>query len=429
MKWFLLLITTALLTGCQKPALQDPASKTVVVQEPLSRVNIIDHSGLSETITNKERLKELSQRNFLSSQPYRKVMRVYAHNAEGTSVSIITSYYENGQIRQYLECINGRACGLYQEWHPNGQKKLMARLLAGQADIDEKAFSTWSFDGVCTAWDDQGSKTATFSYQHGLLHGPSETFYPTGELERSTPYENGLKEGLETTYSKTGTILEQISYHNNVRHGPAFGTFSNGKEAWKEEFGDDLLISASYSSPSGTPLSSVEQGEGVRSLFEDDHLISQEEIHHGRPEGWTTLFEYDGTIERKYQVKNGKKHGTEIRYYLDSSAGTPRLSIEWREGLIHGTVKTWYPNGSIESQREMCQNMKQGVSMAWYPDGTVMLVEEYNEDKLIRGRYHGRGETTAFSTVDKGSGIATLFDSSGSVVEKVRYSEGKPQVN
>jgi antitoxin component YwqK of YwqJK toxin-antitoxin module len=402
--------------------------RPITIKEPLSRVNIIDHSELSETITNAERLKELAQRNFLSPQPYRKVMRTYAHDKEGSSRSIITSYYESGQVRQYLECLNGRACGLYQEWHSNGQTKLLSRILAGQADIDEKAFPTWSFDGLCKAFDDQGALSATFTYEHGVLNGPSKTYYPTGELERVTQYDNGVKEGDEITYTKAGAVLQLISYHNDLRHGPSFGHYTDGAEAWKEEFQEDHLVSAAYLSPCGEIISSVANSEGIRSSFEDGHLISQEEIHKGHPEGWTTLFEYDGTVERKYEVKNGKKQGAEIRYYIENKTPTIRLQLEWREGILHGTVKTWYPNGTLESQREICQNMKQGPSMAWYPDGSVMLVEEYNEDKLVRGRYHCKGETAPVSCVENGNGIATLFDTSGSVIEKIRYTEGKPQV-
>ncbi len=422
-------IVIMLSAGCQpqKPPL-DPSIQPFTVKEPLARVNIIDHSGLSETITNKERLKELTERNFLAPQPYQKVMRIYAHDKEGSSRSSITSYYENGQVRQYLECINGRACGLYQEWHPNGQTKLLSHVLAGQADIDEKSFATWSFDGLCKAWDDQGCLTATFAYQHGALNGSSETFYVTGERRRETPYDNDVKEGREITYSKTGAILEQISYHNDLRQGECFGNYSDGKEAWREEYQEDFLVTATYLRPTGEIISSVVNSEGIRSVFEEDHLISQEEIHNGHPEGWTTLFEYDGTVERKYQVKNGKKNGTEIRYFLDKNNSTPRLALEWRDGILHGTVKTWYQNGTLESQREICQNVKQGLSMAWYPDGGTMLVEEYADDKLVRGRYHGKGETSSQSTVEKGTGIATIFDTSGSVIEKIHYADGKPQV-
>lgn len=427
MKNIVFLALCLLITGCQPPPpVQDSSLQTISIKEPLNRVNIVDHSGLSETITSPERLKEFAQRNFLDPQPYQKVARVYTRDKEGTAHSIITSYYENGQIRQYLECTNGRACGLYQEWHGNGQKKLLTRVLAGQADIDDKAFGTWSFEGTCTAWDDQGAMSAVFTYQHGALNGPSTTFYPTGEKETATPYEEGYKEGAQTTFDRSGGIVRETTFHRGMRHGPAFGRHPNGSNSWSEEYVDDHLIRATYLSPSGEELSSVTGGEGLRSVFDEDLLVSQEEVHGGIPEGWTTHFDTTGCIELKYQVRNGKKHGTEIRYFPGTS--NTKLSIEWRDGIIHGTVKTWYANGTLESQREMSQNLKQGMATAWYPNGSLMLVEEYAEDKLIRGQYHQKGDSVPTSTIEHGNGMATLFDPSGTIIEKVTYCDGKPQV-
>jgi antitoxin component YwqK of YwqJK toxin-antitoxin module len=180
---------------------------------------------------------------------------------------------------------------------------------------------------------------------------------------------------------------------------------------------------------SGEGLPSVENKEGIRSVFDEGLLISQHEIREGHPEGWTTFFERDGSITQKYQVKNGKKHGSEIRYFPDIQPQQPKLSIEWKEGAIHGIVKTWYPNGVLESQKEMCQNLKQGLSMAWYSDGNLMLAEEYDSDKLVRGRYHRRGETVPVSQVEQEKGLATIFDDAGAVVEKISYIDGQPQIS
>jgi antitoxin component YwqK of YwqJK toxin-antitoxin module len=422
-----LALITLLMAGCQTPPpLQDSSVQLVAIKEPLLRVNIVDHSNLSETFTSPERLKELVKRNYLEPQPYRKVARVFARDKEGSAHSIVTSYYENGQVRQYLECVNGRACGVYQEWHSNGQKKLVARVLAGRADIDEKALTSWAFDGECTAWDEQGVISATFTYQHGALNGPSTTFYSTGERASETPYENGLQEGQQIVYSKSGQILGELSFHNGARHGPALGRYDNGADNWKEEYVDDHLMQGAYLAQDGTQLSSVVRGEGVRSTFDDGRLVSQEEVHLGLPEGWTTTFDANGLIDRKYQVKDEKKNGTEIWYFPGTTQ--EKLEIEWHDGMIHGTVKTWYPSGVLESQREMSQNMKQGVATAWYLDGSLQLVEEYNDNKLVRGRYHRKGDTAPVSTIEKGNGIATLFDASGTIIEKVPYLDSKPQI-
>ena len=111
MRPFVPALIALLLAGCQPPPIiQDPTVPFAIVKEPLTRVNIVDHSNLSETITSPERLKELAKRNFLDPQPYQKVARVFARNKEGSARSIITSYYDNGQIRQYLECLKSSAC-------------------------------------------------------------------------------------------------------------------------------------------------------------------------------------------------------------------------------------------------------------------------------------------------------------------------------
>jgi antitoxin component YwqK of YwqJK toxin-antitoxin module len=414
--------------GCQKPVVEPPAPFTpIAIESPLARVNIIEHSNLSETITNSDRLKELAQRNFLAPQPYRKVMRVFARDHQGSTRSIITSYYENGQIQQYLECLNGRACGLYLEWYSNGVKKVQAMISAGQADLDENSLLTWSFDGDCTTWDEQGSICAIFRYQRGALNGPSETFYDTGEKRSLTNYECGLKQGVETYFAKDGTILQTITFKEDSRHGPAKGYLSSDTLLWSEEYTDNLLMNAEYFSKDQAVISSVKDGEGVRTVFSEGALASQEDIKHGQLDGWTKVYDEDGLLERKYEVHNGQKDGLEIRYYPEKQL--PRISIQWHDGFIHGTMKTWYENGELESQKEFSQNMKNGIAMSWYIDGGIMLVEEYVNDKLVRGQYTKKGESEPISFIEKGSGIATLFDRNGTQIEKIRYLEGGPQID
>ena len=90
-------------------------------------------------------------------------------------------------------------------------------------------------------------------------------------------------------------------------------------------------------------------------------------------------------------------------------------------------VKTWYPDGSMESQREMSGNYKNGLLTAWYIDGNLMLIEEYDRDKLIRGEYFKKGEKIPASQVAGGKGVATLFDSEGNYLRRVNIFNGRPQ--
>jgi len=410
---------------CPSTKKQDPLSFSVLeIKEPLARVNIVDCNGLSETITLTDRLKDLSRRNFLDPQPFRKVMRTFLKDGQGRTRSIITSYYDSGHIRQYLECSNGRACGSYLEWHQNGKKKIQARVCAGVADLNDKAFSSWSFDGPCFSWEERGSLRAVFSYQHGKLHGPATVFFPSGEKERDLFYVLGLQEGKETLFYKGGDAQEILSFSEDLRHGVCQGFKEGGELLWEEAYEKGLLDRGSYFGSGGGLLSSVSGGAGLRSVFENGELVEQHEISQGRPEGRVSLFSEDGRVAAIYSVREGKKEGEEVRFFPGSSS--PRLSLEWKEGLLHGNVKTWYENGQLESQREMSQNNKQGVALAWYSNGSLMLAEEYEKDRLLRGQYLKKGDPVPISVVENGAGHATLFDDSGAVVEKIPYEDGAP---
>jgi antitoxin component YwqK of YwqJK toxin-antitoxin module len=74
----------------------------------------------------------------------------------------------------------------------------------------------------------------------------------------------------------------------------------------------------------------------------------------------------------------------------------------------------------------MSENQKHGLLTAWYRNGALMLVEEYECDKLLKGEYYRMGEKIPLSQIEKGKGIATLFNPEGNFSRKVYYQEGKP---
>ncbi len=398
----------------------------------LINVHIIDFNGFSETITNKDRLRQFEQRNFLLPQQYRKVLRVFRRSQTGNSLSIVTLYHENGQIYRYLECVNGRASGNFREWYDNGQIKIEAYVTAGSADVDDKSVDTWTFDGLSKAWTPQGKKMGVFSYKKGLLNGASTMCYLSGEVEWYTEYKDGKKSGFERHFRPDGSLIEEISYQDGLREGVSRGYWTTGKLKYQEDFQLDLLQEGIYYPKEGEEaLSTVLKGNGVRSLFNDDILVSQYQIQQGKPSGWVKIFSDDGTLSREYSEINGKKDGREVLYYSleENEKGGPKLAIEWKRGSITGIVETWYPEGAIQSKREMKQNERDGISMGWYPNGDLMLVEDYEKGSLKKGSYHKKGDTVPYSTVENGKGTATIFDGDGRIVEKITYQEGKPVVS
>jgi antitoxin component YwqK of YwqJK toxin-antitoxin module len=100
--------------------------------------------------------------------------------------------------------------------------------------------------------------------------------------------------------------------------------------------------------------------------------------------------------------------------------------VEYKDGEITGKIITWYRNGKIESEKQMSSNMKQGKLFVWYEDGNLMMIEDYESDNLIQGKYLKKGDEVPVSRVINGCGTVTLFDSKGNFIKKFEVEKGVP---
>lgn len=417
---FLFLFVIVLCTGCGYNRNNDGPC--------LSSVSIVDRNGLSETIGNAERLKKYEDTDFLSNQPYKKVLRVYDRDCEGAIAAYVSSYHENGQPKQYLEIVNARAFGKYQEWYQNGVLKLDSNVIGGTADLSSGAELTWLFEGLNKAWAEDGHLLAEIMYSKGELEGMSTYYHPNGKIWKEIPYHKNQMEGTAKIYLENGTLLQEIIYCRGNKNGKSIRYWCEGKVAAQEECQNGLLTIGKYFDQDGKVLSEINEGNGYRVLFGKETMVEMHEYKGGQLSGQIKVFNKTGGLARLYHVKNELKHGDEIEYYPSQNTANlkPKISIHWHEGKIHGIVKTWYENNALESQREMVNNKKNGLLTGWYSDGNLMLIEEYDRDKLVRGEYFKRGERYPVSNVIAGKGIATLFDADGNFLHKVNYHPGQP---
>lgn len=392
--------------------------------DKITSINIIDHNGLSETISGKDRLGAYEATDFLSPQPYQKVMRVYGRSKNGDVKSCITSYHPNGQIKQYLEAVNNRAFGGYKEWFANGQIKVEANIIGGVADVNNKAEESWLFDDKSKAYDEDGHLMAEIPYEKGELQGEAVYYHPNGKVWKISPYDKNLLHGQQKVFLEDGSLFQVVNFVKGVKEGPSTRYWDSSKIAFNEEFKNGLLVEAAYFSRSGERVSEIFNGSGQRAVFGKKDLIELQEFKNGVQEGKVKVFDESGHLIRAYYVKNGEKNGEEIDYFAGSTQ--PKLLLTWNEGILQGPMKTWYENGNLESQREVSENKKNGLLTAWYRNGALMLVEEYENDKLQKGEYYRQGERVAISKVDKGKGMATLFTAEGNFSRKVYYQDGRP---
>ncbi|MEM7175578.1 MAG: hypothetical protein AAF443_06610 [Chlamydiota bacterium] len=412
-------LMSGLIVGCH--------TRQATSEKELTRIHIVDRDGFKETISVRDRLAMYANNDFLSPQPYQKVTRTYGSNAQGKTVSKVTAYHDNGHISDYLELINGRACGIYRSWHPNGQLAIEAFVIEGIGDLGAQAQQSWVFDGMSRAWDDRGSILAEIYYDKGSLQG-NALYYHNERIQRTVPYEKGMIDGQEELYNGLGKVVGTTTYRKGKKHGLALFKGSKEQPAYSEEYRDDLLIKGLYTDFSGENIAQIENGTGTKVIYKEGKLVEKQSFCNGLQQGMVRRFGKGGCLINTFIIKEEVKEGEEWIYYPLSGEGSPQpqLYLEWHRGLVHGTTRSWYPNGALESEREMCENKRHGVASAWYPDGSVMLIEEYENDLLMTGSYRKKSSMDVVSFVEKGRGTATLYDFNGRFLKKIQYDQGRP---
>jgi len=394
----------------------------------MSCIYIVDRNGFSETLSAPDRLKRYENVNFLAPQPYEEVMRVYQRDRLGNVLSIRTSYYENGQVKQYLEVNNGRAHGNYFEWHPNGNLKLQAFVIGGEPEFQNQCEAGWLFDGCTYAWDEEEKLITEIPYEKGVQQGIATYYHKNGSLWKYVPYTDNEVHGIAYIYLSDQTLLQYSEFERGERHGKTVRYWSPTQISAQEVYSRGYLHNGIYYDFNGDVISSVIEGNGFRAVFGRNFVSELHQIQNGLPYGEVQYFNPQGDLIRKFYVnQEGLKHGEDTQYYENGLPGTKEISLFWINGKIEGEVRTWYPNGQIESKKEVHGNKKQGIYTAWYRDGNLMMIEDYDREALKKGEYYKKGIKTPVSRVIKGGGTATIYDPDGNFLNKVVYKNGKPE--
>ena len=387
-------------------------------------LQIVDRNGYTKTVTDPDQIKKFEFTDVKGSSQHEKIIKVYDKNQEGA----ITLYHDSGLLWQYLETKGGRAHGVYEEYDRAGKLHIKSFVTEGIADLTDEAKTSWVFDDISTVYDPKGNIVAKIPYLKGVQEGEAQYFYTNGAVKTKIPYSKNKIVGQVRGYDEQGNLNLMINYLDGVKEGEAYSNGSIEAGAYEEVYRNGRLVFGKYFDTDGKLYSEIENSKGIKPIFENGILVKTEEYNQGKIQGAITTFRNDRTIESCYSVVDGKKDGEEIVYYPAAIGIEPvkKLLISWREGLIHGRVCTWYPNGVLESEKEMIDHKKEGTYLSWYMDSSLMMVEEYRQDTLLNGKYLRKGDNVPISRVIDGVGDAHIYDKNGLLVRKITYYNGNP---
>jgi antitoxin component YwqK of YwqJK toxin-antitoxin module len=378
-------------------------------------LQLTHRDGLEETISDKGKLKSYRGTDFTQPQNF---MRVIKHKKNsGQRESCIMTYHDNGSLAALLEIKNSRAHGKFYQYHDNGVLYIQSNVTEGKADLSDEAKRSFVFEGPVKIFDQASNLITKMYYKLGRLEGALLDYWQNGAIKSKSLYTSGKLEDRRTFYNKEGQLIGEKNYHDGVKQG-----LSKWDMHYTEHYENGLLITGHY-----TNSFKVENGNGVKPYFQNQKLVRTVQIQNGLENGEQRLFSPSGHLINKFTMINGKKEGLESCYF-DNNNKELELQIPWLEDEIHGMVKTYYQNQKLETQTEMVKNKKCGLSITYYDNGALMMMETYKKGKLIQGKYYPINDTTLSSSIENGSGLATIYTKSGELLRTIQYKNSVIQM-
>ena len=133
------------------------------------------------------------------------------------------------------------------------------------------------------------------------------------------------------------------------------------------------------------------------------------------PEGKNDGVEVAGN--QRITWENGVRNGPQIILKGKNKVA----SIPWKNGVIEGTKKTFFPDGSVKSETPYVDGKPHGVSKTYAKDGTVTrscTLKVGRRDRPLVDYWPGNGNKRRIVTYDDGAVTGTV---------KTFYRNGQPR--
>lgn len=121
----------------------------------------------------------------------------------------------------------------------------------------------------------------------------------------------------------------------------------------------------------------------------------------------------NGQLESEREIANGKNNGRATEYYEN---GTTRMISYFKNDSLDGEVLRFYPNGRLELKANFDKGVAQGMAYYFYPSGVIKAFRYWNNGKMkgyVSDYWDTIGEVKA----------ALYYDEQGKLVYKKNFDE------
>ena len=118
--------------------------------------------------------------------------------------------------------------------------------------------------------------------------------------------------------------------------------------------------------------------------------------------------------------------GELVEYYPDKAR---KLTIEIKDGRLHGRSLGWYPNGQMEVEERFLAGISHGTRTRWHENGNVRSVAQIEQGKVIGSftEWHDNGQKAAEMALRDGKpdGVVEAWHPSGRPKSRSEFQNGE----
>jgi antitoxin component YwqK of YwqJK toxin-antitoxin module len=219
--------------------------------------------------------------------------------------------------------------------------------------------------------------------QHG------NTVYIKFDIEKT--YKDGILHGSYKERYVAGSEKKDASYKNGKLHGPykEYEFVSNGKKegTYKNGIEDGhWKYYTTYMKQNGGLEKEINYKNGLR-----DGLYIQYETYtkgkfietykEGLLHGSAKYYYPGGKLSSEVTYVNGKQTGHYKKYYKN---GKIEKEGTVKDGIVHGSFKKYYENGQLKSDGIYKNGLKDGVYKEYHENGTLRITATYKDDIRVQ---------------------------------------------
>ena len=336
-------------------------------------------------------------------------------------------YYNKGNTRKYTEDydVHGK---LESRTYFNEQLTTQIDYYNPEGEIYESLIYDKNGNVDYKRTNFLGHKTHEGSTKNGALNGDFTWYFPNGKVKSKTTFKNDNRHGEYVRYHLNGKIAQKVNYVNGEFEGKCTWFYPNGKK--------ETEINYQKGNRHGEAIWYYENGEiSQKTIYEYGEKDGKQTDYDPTGEVNTIKFYDNGTIVGfAYVEKLGNETkpfmpenftGTVKTYYKNGKIASER---SYEKGNIHGNMKKYHLNGKLWKENNYYYDEEEGTFKTYYSDGTLESEIEY-KDGDVNGMvkfYHKNGKlkSSEKQVIDVLDGDKEIFDINGNKIRTETYYNG-----